>query len=212
MHDQPREATPRVLLGDDHAALRAGVAALLTEEGIEVVGQAGTVTSLLGLAERRSPDVMIVDVRMPDGTGFDVLHALRERGAMTPVILYTGFEDPDLVEEALRLGAGGFVLKSGPPQGLVQAVHCVAEGRQYLDAALAPLVLQRRERAAKRLSARETQVLDLLAAGQTTDVAAGNLYLAPATVRSYVESAMEKLGATNRVHAVAEALRQGIIA
>lgn len=211
MHVHTREATTKVLLGDDHAALRAGVASLLTEEGMDVVGQAGTVASVLGLAERRSPDVMVVDVRMPDGTGFDVLEGMRERGLDAPVILYTGFEEPDLVEEALRLGARGFVLKSGPPQGLVQAVRCVDEGRQYLDAALAPLVLQRRERAANRLSARETQVLDLLAAGKTTEAAAGTLFLAPATVRSYVESAMEKLGASNRVHAVAEAIRQGII-
>lgn len=202
----------RVLLGDDHAVLRAGVAALLEAEGWDVIGQAGTVAGLLGLLERRRPDVVVVDLRLPDGSGFDVLRHLSAHGPSTPVILYTGFEDVDLLDEALGLGARGYVLKSGPPSALAQAVACVHDGRSYVDAALAPLLLRRRDEVRRRLSPREQEVLDLLAAGQTTDAAAATLFLSPATVRSYVESAMEKLGARNRVHAVAEAMRQGLIA
>lgn len=202
----------RVLLGDDHAVLRAGAAALLEAEGWDVVGQAGTVAGVLGLLERRRPDVVIVDLRLPDGSGFDVLRHLGSEGPWTPVILYTGFEDVDLLDEALELGARGYVLKSGPPSALAQAVECVRDGRSYVDAALAPLLLRRREDIRRRLSPREQEVLDLLADGATTDAAAAKLFLSPATVRSYVESAMDKLGARNRVHAVAEAMRQGLIA
>ncbi len=148
---------------------------------------------------------------MPDHSGIEFCDMLRTRELETAPILYTAFEDPDLVEAGLAAGARGFLLKSGPPQSLVHAVRLVHSGQQYIDASLAPLVMQRRSEARTLLSPRETDVLRLLAVGKTTDEAAASLFLSPATVRSYVESAMAKLGASNRVHAVAEGLRLGLI-
>lgn len=205
-------STIRCLIGDDHEALRRGLADLLRrEEDIDVVGDAGTTEQLLRLVESRRPDVVVVDVELPDHSGIELCDMLRNRGLETAPILYTAFEDPDLVEAGLAAGARGFLLKSSPPQTVVHAIRLVHAGQQYIDASLAPLVLQRRTEGRTVLSPRETDVLRLLAVGKTTDEAASALFLSPATVRSYVESAMSKLGATNRVHAVAEALRLQLI-
>ena len=202
----------RCLIGDDHEALRRGLADLLRrEDDIDVVGDAGSADQILRLVESRRPDVVIVDVEMPDHSGIEFCDTLRSRGLDTATILYTAFEDPDLVEAGFAAGARGFLLKSSPPQTVAHAVRLVHTGQQYIDASLAPLVLQRRSENRALLSPRETDVLRLLAVGKTTDEAASALFLSPATVRSYVEGAMSKLGASNRVHAVAEALRLGLI-
>jgi DNA-binding NarL/FixJ family response regulator len=112
---------------------------------------------------------------------------------------------------ALEAGAQGFVLKSGPPRELVRAVRMVSDGHAYVDPALASDLLKRRGSATAALSAREAEVLQLLANGLTTDAVGKQLYLSPTTVRSYGENAMRKLEARNRVHAVAQGLRLGLL-
>lgn len=203
--------TIKCLVGDDHEALRKGVIAFLeTERGISVVGQAANGPEALALTERRRPDVLIVDVRMPEMDGIDLCRRIVEHDLPTAVVVYTAFDELEALEMALEAGASGYVLKSGPPQELLRAVRVVGEGQRYIDPVLSSRLLARRA-AESPLSGRETEVLQLLADGLTTEAAGRSLFLSPATVRSYTENAMHKLEARNRVEAVAKALRLGLV-
>jgi DNA-binding NarL/FixJ family response regulator len=198
------------VVGDDHEALRAGLVAVLeAEDDLRVVGQAGDGRELLALAERRRPDVTIVDVGMPTVDGIECCRRLTAQADPPAVLLYTGRGEPQVLQSALAAGARGFVVKSGPPQELVRAVRAVHAGRPYVDPALGRSLLA--HPVAAGLSDRESQVLQHLAHGLTTEGVGKVLFLSPATVRSYAENAMRKLDARNRVHAVAIALRRGLI-
>jgi DNA-binding NarL/FixJ family response regulator len=200
------------VVGDDHEALLRGLVAVLeAEDDIKVIGQARDGRGILELAERRRPDVTIVDIAMPGLDGIEVCRDLAARARPTSVVLYTGSSQPEVLQSALDAGARGFVLKSGPPQDLVRAVRAASAGLTYIDATLGASLITRRRAIAAVLSEREAQVLQLLANGHTTESAATALFLSPATVRSYVENAMHKLDARNRVHAVATALRMGLL-
>jgi DNA-binding NarL/FixJ family response regulator len=201
----------RCVVGDDHEALRKGLVAVLeAEDDLRVIGQAGDGRELLELAERRRPDVTIVDLTMPTIDGIECCRQITARPGAPAVIVYTGNAKPATLKSALDAGASGFVVKSGPPQDLVRAVRAVHAGHPYVDAMLGA-ALGRREVAASPLSDRESQVLQRLANGLTTDGVGKDLFLSPATVRSYAENAIRKLDADNRVHAVAIALRLGLI-
>jgi DNA-binding NarL/FixJ family response regulator len=200
------------LVGDDHEALRRGLVAVLeAEDDINVIGQARDGREVLELAERRRPDVTIVDIAMPLVDGIEVCRDLAARAVPTSVVLYAGSSEPNDLQSALDAGACGFVLKSGPVQDVVLAVRAASTGLPYIDATLGAALTTRRKATATLLSAREAEVLQLLADGHTTESAGTALFLSPATVRSYAENAMRKLEARNRVHAVATALRMGLV-
>jgi DNA-binding NarL/FixJ family response regulator len=205
--------TINCLLGDDHEALRKGVAALLeSEDGIRVIGQAASGSETLALAERRRPDVLIVDLRMPGMDGVEICRRVTAMDIGTAVVVYSAFDELEALDGALEAGAHGYVLKSAPPRELVRAVRMVCEGHRYIDPALAGNLIEHRGATpASMLSAREAEVLQLLSDGLTTDAVGKELFLSPATVRSYAENAMHKLEARNRVHAVAQALRRGLV-
>jgi two-component system, NarL family, response regulator DesR len=199
------------IVGDDHQALRAGLVTLLdAEDDLRVIGQAGDGRELLALAERRRPDVTIVDIGMPSVDGIECCRRLTAHPDGPAVVLYTGNAEPNTLQSALDAGARGFVVKTGPPQDLVRAVRTVHAGLPYVDGRLGASLLAGRTPATP-LSERESQVLQHLAHGLTTERVGKELFLSPATVRSYAENAMHKLGAHNRVHAVAIALRLGLI-
>jgi DNA-binding NarL/FixJ family response regulator len=200
------------LVGDDHEALRRGLVAVLeAEDDINVIGQARDGREVLELAERRRPDVAIVDIAMPGLDGIEVCRDLSARPQPTAVVIYTGSAEPDVLQSALDAGAHGFVLKGGPPQDVVRAVRAAGAGVPYIDATLGAWLLTRQKESATVLSAREAEVLQMLADGHTTESVGTALFLSPATVRSYAENAMHKLEARNRVHAVAMALRMGLV-
>jgi DNA-binding NarL/FixJ family response regulator len=201
------------LVGDDHAALRKGLVALLeAEQDITVVGQASDGPEALALLERRKPDVTIVDLRMPGMDGVELCRQVADSEFETSIVIYTAFDELEALDMALEAGAQGYVLKSGPPGELVRAVRMVYAGHPYIDPALAGGLLEHRlGGASSLLSSRETEVLQLLADGLTTEAVGRQLYLSPTTVRSYAENAMRKLEARNRVHAVGNALRLGLI-
>jgi DNA-binding NarL/FixJ family response regulator len=201
------------LLGDDHEALRKGVVSLLeAEQDIRVIGQASDGPEALALVERRRPDVTIVDLRMPGMDGVELCRQVAGDDPLTSVVIYTAFDELEALDMALAAGAQGYVLKSGPPRELIRAVRMVHEGHAYIDPALANGLLERRLSAGTSLlSTREGEVLQLLADGLTTDAVGKQLYLSPTTVRSYAENAMHKLEARNRVHAVATAIRMGLV-
>lgn len=206
-------STITCLVGDDHAALRKGLVSLLeAERDISVVGQAEDGPAALALAERRCPDITIVDLRMPGMDGVEFCREVASSQLDTSVVIYTAFDELEALDMALEAGASGYVLKSGPPHEVVRAVRSVHEGHTYIDPSLAGSLLERRvHQQGSVLSAREREVLQLLADGHTTEAAGRQLYLSPATVRSYAENAMHKLEARNRVQAVANALRLGLI-
>lgn len=198
------------VVADDHEMLRRGLVEMLSAESdLRVVGQAANCAQAARLVQVRNPRVLIMDVRLPDGTGIDLCREVSAQGMK--VLLYSAYDDPDLVDEALEAGAYGYILKSGPPQALVQAVRLVSDGHRYIDAVLAPRMLSRSESRRALLSLREREVLQLLSRGCTTAAAALELHLSPSTVRSYAENAMSKLEVGSRTHAVAQALRLELI-
>lgn len=208
-----QQGTIGCVVGDDHVALRRGVAALIDrEEDLATIGEAADGHEAVALAERRRPDVLILDMRMPGLDGIGVCREIAGRGLDTAVVLYTGFDDVDCLEAAIDAGARGYVIKASPIEDFLRAIRTVAAGQRWYDASLAGQLLDRRGRDSRSpLSAREVEVLQLLGDGCTTEAAAQRLFLSPATVRTYTENAMHKLEARNRVHAVAAALRMQLI-
>jgi DNA-binding NarL/FixJ family response regulator len=200
------------LVGDDHEALRRGLVTLLeAEPDLRVIGQASTGPEALALVERRRPDVTVVDLRMPGMDGVELCRHVRDEQLGSAVVVYTAFDELEALSMALDAGAKGYVLKSAPPAELVRAVRMVHSGQAYIDPALAGGLLEHRLVTANMLSGRETEVIQLLANGLTTEAVGRQLFLSTSTVRSYAESAMRKLEASNRVQAVAIALRLGLV-
>jgi DNA-binding NarL/FixJ family response regulator len=208
----PKEAdkTVNVVVVDDHVALRRGMELLLRREGYHVVGTADDAEQAEQLILRRRPDVAIVDLALPGENGADLTRRLLEHEPELRIILYTGSADEEELLDGLRAGAAGFALKSGDPNELKAAIRTVAEGGDYIDPRLTPL-LRRAAPGRKLLSPREREVLELLAHGLSGEDAAKQLYLSSETIRTHVRNAMAKLDASTRVHAVALAMQRGEI-
>jgi DNA-binding NarL/FixJ family response regulator len=203
----------RLAIVDDHEALREGLEALLTEEDLEVVGSAGNAAAALDLVEHARPDVALVDIGLPDGSGIELTRLLLARRPELRIVLYTGETDADLLSQGLDSGARGYALKAGPMRELVAAIVQVAAGGTYVDPRLYGLLLSDRVTArVSQLSPRERQVLQLMAEGRTADAVGGQLGVSVETVRTHVRNAARKLQARNRVHAIALALERGEIA
>jgi DNA-binding NarL/FixJ family response regulator len=202
------------VVADDHPALRSAIAILLDEEGIKVVAQAGDGIEALAAIEEHRPNVALLDVMMPGLTGIEVAAQVGERVPETATVLYTGFADAQLLTEALEAGACGFVLKDAPMNDVARAVAHAARGESYLDPGLAAALVRVDATPAESehgLSARERDILHMLADGRSNDEIAVALTLSPETVRTYVRRAMLKLAADTRTQAVAIALRRSII-
>jgi DNA-binding NarL/FixJ family response regulator len=200
----------RCLVVDDHPATIAGLGyAMAAKEDLELAGHATNGAEALRMAARRRPRVAIVDVRLPDMDGITLTRHLKAAEHAPEVLLYTGFVQVDYLEAGMAAGAQGFVVKSTDLSELMHAIREVAAGRPFVDKALTSLLFT--SQAQTGLSRRETEVLQLLANGMTTKGVGEALFISPATVRSYAESAMHKLEATNRVNAVTQALRMRLI-
>ena len=200
----------RLVVIDDHEALRGGLEALLAGAGHDVLGSAGNVAAAFDLVEHVEPDLALVDVRLPDGSGIDLARDLALFHPGLRVVMYTGEGEAALVAEALDAGAHGYVLKSGPFDELLDAIALVGDGGAYVD----PRIDRSPPgaRAATALSPRERDVLVLMAEGLTAELVAERLGVGVETVRTHVRNAVRKLGARNRVHAIALALDRGEIA
>jgi DNA-binding NarL/FixJ family response regulator len=202
----------RLVLIEDHEALREGLELLLGREGCEVVGTAGTAGEGLELIERLEPDVSLVDIRLGDESGIDLTRRLLEGDAERRVVLYTGSSDVELLFSGLDSGARGYALKDGAPSELTGALETVARGGTYVDPRLRPKLLSRdTTQRMPSLSKREREIMDLLAQGLTGEDVAERLVLSSETVKTHIRNAMSKLEAHTRVHAVAIALREGFI-
>jgi DNA-binding NarL/FixJ family response regulator len=201
-----------IVIADDHPAMLAAVAEVLTRNGFDVVGQAVDGQQALSLIEAAKPRVALVDVRMPRLSGIEVATRAAVVAPATAVVFYTAFGDRALLSEALDVGARGFVLKEAPLVDLVRAVERVAAGEAYVDPVLAgALVSGYVTDRAPTLTKREREVLRHLSDGLSNEETGKALHISPETVRTHIRKAMTKLEADTRTQAVAIALRQSII-
>lgn len=212
-------ATPekvRVVVGDDHPLFREGVVRALSLSGsVSVVGEADDGLAALELIKAQRPEVALLDYRMPGMDGAQVAAAVRTQELPTRVLLLSAHDEPAIVYQALQQGAAGFMLKDSTRTEIVQAVLDCANGRDVvaptLVGGLAAEIRHRAEPTAPVLSAREREVLNRIARGQSIPAIAGELYVAPSTVKTHVQRLYEKLGVSDRAAAVAEAMRQGLL-
>ncbi len=200
------------VVADDHAAVRDSVSRFLESEGIAVVAQASTADEAIERIESARPATALVDVRMEPFSGIEVAKRASSVAPGTGTVLYTGFRDEALLQEALAAGVRGFVLKDGPLSEVVEALVTVADGGTYVDERLARAVTAAASEAQLRsLTRRERQILTLLAEGLTNERVAAQLEISPETVQSHVRNAMTKLDADTRTQAVATAIRKSLI-
>jgi DNA-binding NarL/FixJ family response regulator len=199
---------PQVVLVDDHLALRKGIELLLRADGMRVIGATESVGEARRMILDRRPDVAVVDIGLGQGSGIELAREITSKSS-TKILLYTGLVSQEQLRAGLDSGAAGFALKAGSPSELVAAIRAVAGGGQYVDPRLAQLLGQNEPRDAMALlTAREREVLELLAEGLTSDEVAERLCLSPRTVQTHVRNLMHKLGARSRVHALALVLGQ----
>jgi DNA-binding NarL/FixJ family response regulator len=199
------------LIVDDHEVVREGLRLSLSRAPhIRVIGEASDGAAAVALAERRKPDVVIMDVRMP---GMDGLEATKELSKKVPgvsVLIFTAFSERSLLARGLESGAKGYILKEAPHETLLRAIERVAKGEGYVDPALMPAFLSGKDRE-EMLTAREREILQLLAYGMSNNDVAQKLFISQETVKSHVRHILTKLEADTRTHAVAIALREAII-
>jgi DNA-binding NarL/FixJ family response regulator len=214
----------RVLLADDDALMRAGLGVVLDNAaGIDVVGEAGDGIRAVELCRALTPDVVLMDVRMPGIDGIEATRRVVAAGLPTKVLVLTTFRHDEYVWGALRAGASGFLLKRASPERLVDAVHTVADGETLLDPAVTRdlvehFVLNRPDVAAAEdtrrlaeLTQREVQVLRLIAQGLSNDEIADLLVIAESTAKTHVKRILAKIGARDRAQAVVLAYRAGLM-
>jgi DNA-binding NarL/FixJ family response regulator len=205
----PNEIT--VLIVDDHEVVREGLRLSLSRAPhVRVVGEAADGRAAIELAERRKPNVVIMDVRMPGLDGLDATKELMEKEPNSAVLIFTAYSERSLLARGLESGAKGYILKEAPHETLVRAIEKVANGDSFIDPALMPAFLSGKDRE-DMLTAREREILQLLADGMSTADAAQRLFISQETVTSHVRHILAKLEADTRTHAVAIALRDAII-
>jgi DNA-binding NarL/FixJ family response regulator len=203
--------TMRCLVADDHPGLVAAVTDFLESHAVEVVGVASQGEEAVQRAAETKPDVALVDFRMPKLSGTDLVERIREASPATEVIVYTAEAGDGLAADVIRAGAAGIVLKEAPLDDIVRALEAAATGRKYVDATLAARALMQPRRANSALTVREQDVLRLLAEGLRNDAIGHRLGISGETVRTHVQKACQRLGASTRTQAVATALRDGLI-
>jgi DNA-binding NarL/FixJ family response regulator len=207
----------RVLIVDDHAVVRSGIRLLLAQEpDLEPVGEAGTGREAVFQARDLKPDVILMDVVMPDQTGLDVLPQILHELPDTKVLLLSMQDDPRYVREAFAAGASGYVLKEAADAEVVAAVREVARGGRYVNPELGARLVAAEADAARRaeedpLSEREREVLRLLALGHTNQEIAKTLYISVRTAETHRAHIMQKLGLDSRAELVRYALAKKII-
>jgi two-component system, NarL family, response regulator DevR len=205
--------TIRVFLLDDHEIVRRGVREMLeAEDGIEVVGEAGTAEEAVGRIPATQPDVAVLDVRLPDGDGIEVCREIRSRHDEIACLMLTSFADDEAVYAAIMAGAAGYVLKQVRGNDLVDAVRRVGRGESLLDPAVTARVLDRLRRSQEGdelagLTDQEKRLLDLIAQGLTNRQIGEQMFLAEKTIKNYVSNLLSKLGMSRRAEVAAYAAR-----
>ncbi len=212
MTDSPPSKVFRLLVVDDHEVVRQGLVALLDRrEGFQVVAEAGSVREAVEQAARHAPDIVIMDVRLPDGSGIEACREIRAEHPDTRVVMLTSFPDEEAVLSAIVAGASGYLLKQIRARDLVAALEAVGRGESLLDPAVTEKVLERVRRIATgtytdelaQLTSQERKILLLVAEGKTNKEIATDVFLSDKTVKNYVSSILSKLNLERRAQAAA---------
>jgi len=212
----PENRKVRVVVGDDHPLFRDGLIRALTGSGeVDVVAEAEDGPSALALIKEHAPDVALLDYQMPGMDGGEVAAAVVRDELATRVLLVSAHDAAEIVYHALQQGAAGFLPKDSTRSEIVNAVLDCAKGRDVLAprlaSGLAVEIRRRAEPSGPSLSAREREVLGMIAHGSSIPSIAKSLFLAPSTVKTHVQRLYEKLGVSDRAAAVAEAMRRGLL-
>lgn len=206
---ETREIT--VLLVDDHEVVREGLRlALLRSPHVRVVGEAADGETAVTLTERRRPDVVVMDLRMPLMDGIEATEEIARRVPDTRVLVFTAYSERALLQRGLESGARGYILKEAPHETLLRAIEKVAAGETFVDPALMPSLATSRD-GTDVLTQREREILQLLADGMSNADVAAQLFISQETVKSHVRHILTKLEADTRTQAVAIALREAMI-
>jgi DNA-binding NarL/FixJ family response regulator len=212
MTEQSEPRPLRLLVVDDHEVVRQGLVALIDRrEKFQVVAEAGTVEEALDAARRFQPDLVIMDVRLPDGSGIEACREIRAELPNTRVVMLTSYPDEEAVLSAIIAGASGYLLKQIRARDLVIALEAVGRGESLLDPAVTEKVLERVRRIASgtytdelaQLTAQEQKILQLVAEGKTNKEIASEVFLSDKTVKNYVSSILSKLNLQRRAQAAA---------
>jgi two-component system NarL family response regulator len=200
----------RVLIADDHPVVREGLAAIFkTQKDIKVVAEATNGEEALELCDQHSPDVLLLDLRMPKKDGLQVITELAARPSRPRTIVMTTYESEEDIRRALKAGAKGYLVKGAPPQQIRESVRRVAAGESLLPAAIASKLAE--SMAHPELSKRERQVLEYIANGRSNKEIGQILYISEHTVKTHVKSILTKLDAIGRTEAIAVGIKRGLI-
>jgi two-component system response regulator DevR len=217
---RPAPGSPlRLLVVDDHEVVRQGLVSMLgRREGFQVVGEAGTAADAVQMALKFQPDLVIMDVRLPDGSGIEACREIRSQLPATRVVILTSYPDEEAVFSAIVAGASGYLLKQIRARDLVSAIEAVGRGESLLDPAVTEKVLERVRRIASgdehdelaQLTQQERKILALVAEGKTNKEIADEVFLSDKTVKNYVSSILSKLNLQRRAQAAAYVARRGM--
>ncbi len=207
-------AKPRVLVVEDHAVVRRGFSALLTQAGFDCVGEAGTGEEALERAAELAPDVVLLDLGLPDISGLEVIRRMSDAAPEALPVVLTMHGEEEYVLQALAAGAGGYVLKLAEPETVVEAIRRALAGDLYIDPAVTGPVARRAVARSEPdpLTPREREVLGLIARGLTNRQIAEDLFVSLSTVETHRRHILEKLGTRSRSDLVAYAMERGLLA
>ena len=200
----------RIILADDHPSLRAGLASILhSQPDFNVVAEAGSGREVIAKLREHPADVLVLDLRMPDGDGILILQAIAELNLSVKVLVFTTYDNEEDVFAALEAGALGYLLKDTTKEEIITAIREIHEGRRYLPQAIAGRLANRIVR--PRLTPRELDVLRLVFRGRTNKAIASAMFVSEETVKTHMRSLFQKLGVHDRAEAVSVSLKRGLI-
>lgn len=214
MDEDRSPARIRVMLVDDHAVVRAGLRALLERHpDLTVVGEAQDVASAIESARRLAPDVVVMDIRLPDGSGVEACREIRGERSETRVVMLTSYADEEAIVNSVMAGAVGYLLKDARPDALIEAIHVAHAGGSLLDPTVAATVLQRMRAGPvddpwATLTPQEREVLERITQGETNRQIGLELHLSEKTIKHYVSNILGKIGVDNRAAAAAWLVRR----
>ena len=208
----------KIVIADDHPIVRQGLATVLSqEEDMEVIGQAGNGLEAVDLARKLHPDIILMDLQMPEMDGVEAIQKIKLDTSDIGIIILTTYDTDDYIFRGIEAGARGYLLKDSPPEEVLKAIHTVHKGESLIEPRVASRLIDRFSQLSHAsapeeiLSSREVQVLELIAKSAANKTIANELFIGESTVKTHIIHIFNKLGVKGRTEAVAEAARRGII-